>query len=900
MRHHFLIGLAVVGLAASAQADDVLAPASQRFAVDTDEVPTFRQHVMPLLGRLGCNGRACHGSFQGRGDFRLSLFGYDFKMDHTGLASPDNGRIDLENPVESLILEKATDTMPHEGGKRTDVGSWEYRILLNWIKGGAKPYNPATDADFVRLEVKPSELRFRQAGQQTQLQAIAVWSDGTREDVTPMCRFQTNDDSVAAIDKNGLVTSGAAGDTHVVVYFDTGVAPIPVMQPASNLANSAYPTVPTPTTIDKLVVQKLQKLHIVPSELASDAEFLRRVSLDLAGTLPTAGEVEAFLADSTSDKRSRKIEELLERPTYAAWWATKLCDFTGNNSEQLVNATPTGGQESDDWYEWMLKRVEENTPYDELVAGILTGTSRQPGQSYREYCEEMSSLYRKGAEESYADREALDLFWARRNMRKPEDKALTFAYTFLGMRIQCAQCHKHPFDRWTQDDYKSFTNFFTRINHGQSPEARREYREMIAEMGLEKEQGGNLRRELQRRLRKGETVPFNELVIGKPRTGNAKSKGKAKSKYANSATPNKAKLLGGAVVDLNEYEDPRTALMEWLRDPGNPYFAMAFVNRVWANYFNVGIIEPPDDISLANPPSNKALLEYLTQGFIDHNYDMKWLHREITNSRTYQLSWKPNETNQLDRRNFSHAIVRRLPAEVAYDAIQQATSSDKYAVSMRDNLELRAIAYPAPGRRGARRPQDTYTLDVFGRSTRESNCDCDRSNDTSLLQTVFLQNDNLMLSWIDRDKIGWVDEVTAEFATERTAHDEKVQTLQAKVARDRKLLGVAYQKMKQLDKGDEKRRAKARNVIQSARARIDAAQAELKQLESEPPPEATIAAADLDGLIRQAYLRTLGRYPTNDEVSRSREYINDAEDSVDGLRGVLWALLNTKEFIVNH
>ncbi|MCU0874292.1 MAG: DUF1549 domain-containing protein, partial [Pirellulaceae bacterium] len=338
---------AILVAAESQAADEILPPISQRFAAaDGQETPSFQRHVVNLFGRLGCNGRSCHGSFQGRGGLQLSLFGYDFQADHAALVAKDSPRIDVQT-AESLILVKPTDADMHEGGQRYDKGSWQYHVFLRWIQTGAKL---AEQPDLLmRLEVTPAEIRFAKKGDQVQLQAVAVWEDGSREDVTPLCRFVTNDEAIAKIDDQGRVTSGEPGDTHVVVSYDNGVQAVPVLQPVSELRDARYPQVPTPTKVDELVVAKLRKLGVVPSDVCSDAEFLRRASLDLTGTLPTPKDVEAFLADPSPQKRAKKIDQLLETPAYAAWWTTKLCDFTGNNDDQLINATPLRGQASKDW-----------------------------------------------------------------------------------------------------------------------------------------------------------------------------------------------------------------------------------------------------------------------------------------------------------------------------------------------------------------------------------------------------------------------------------------------------------------------------------------------------------------------------------------------------------------------
>lgn len=687
MKRMLTCSLLALGLALPASAAEVIRPIDQRFAAaDVEESPSFRRHVLPLMGRLGCNGRACHGSFQGQGDFRLSLFGYDFDADLEAIAGGESPRVDLKHPKQSLVLQKPTMQVDHGGEKRMEVDSWQYRVFAKWIEDGAKGL--ATDeAEFDRLEVIPREIVFRKPGETVQLKVIAHWTDGTREDVTSICRFRTNDDATAAIDEEGRAKIIGKGDTHVVAFYDNGVVPVQVILPVSNLVGKKYPKVPTPTKIDDLVVTKLQKLGIVPSELCSDDEFLRRVSLDLTGTPPTPDEIKAFMADTSPDKRAKKIDELLASPAYSAWWATKLSDYTGNNDAYAAENT-FRREQGTQWYEWIERRVRENVPYDEIVEGIVLATSRKPDQSFEDYCEEMSAYYRSKDPADFSQRETMPHFWSKNNARQPKDKALSFAYSFLGTRLQCAECHKHPFDQWTKQDFDQFTAFFNGIQYNTRSGDRDEFREM-SDKYVDKSKTGNQQRQgLAQAAKDGKVVPWREVFVDASRSAPRRNNGNQNRTAGRVITP---KLLGGEEVVASEYGDPRAALMEWMRDKGNPYFAKAFVNRVWSNYFNVGIIEPPDDMNLANPPSNEPLLDYLTDGFVSHDYDMKWLHREIASSRTYQLSWRTNETNTHDLKNFSHQVVRRLPAEVAYDAIQHATASDEAMLAMHTELDDRYI-----------------------------------------------------------------------------------------------------------------------------------------------------------------------------------------------------------------
>ncbi len=915
MKFRFALTL-ICAVPAWSAAAEVLPPIDQRFAAENSaETPQFRQHVVPLLSRLGCNGRACHGSFQGQGGFRLSLFGYDFKADHQNLTSGDSPRINLAQPSDSLALKKALMIEEHEGGRRFEANSWAHRVLLNWITSGAQGVTEQTP-ELVRLRVTPSEITARKIGETFSLTVIAEWTDGVREDVTPLCRFTTNNDEIAAVDARGQVSVLHAGDAHVVVSYDNGVIPVELLLPVSDTLGPAYPKVPTPTKVDELVVAKLRKLGVVPSEVCTDAEFLRRVSLDITGTLPTPMEVEAFLADKSRGKRPAKVDELLERPGYAAWWATKFCDFTGNNARQLNGVGAVGLQGATrEWYEWLRVRLEKNTPYDELAEGIVLAVSRRSDESYEEYCQRMSGYYQPDAEKTFSSQDSLTHYWARRNFRKTEDRAMGFAYTFLGVRIQCAQCHKHPFDQWTKDDFDRFTTFFGRVNYGNAPNTKDDAAAIYAKLGLDPKKLNNKEqaKKLSDFMKQGETVPFQELFVIAPPKAQPDKPGKQNDKNEKNKKNRPqlvkgrvAKYLGGEEVKIDDVSDPREFLMDWLRDEDNPYFAKAIVNRIWAGYFHVGIVEPPDDLSLGNPPSNAPLLDHLAQEFRQRGYDMKWLHRTIANSRTYQLSWRTNATNQSDHRHFSHAEPRRLPAEVALDAVHQATASDQLNAKWPVELQSRAIADAGgDGKKGA-----GYALSVFGRSIRDTNCDCDRSDDASLLQTVYLQNDQELLSAIDR-KGGWLDQIVKGAAPSLNEPKSEVESdagKQKKKKQNRKeaaqqvaKLTQRLQKLEKQKPEDTEQIAKIREHLTSAKERV----ARLTQ-ESEPEPAPTTAQPpalpekEIPAIIRQAYLRTLSRNPDESEVQRAQHYFHDTGSLAIGARDLLWALLNTKEFLLNH
>lgn len=951
------------------------APAGERWAnVAKAEAPSFRRHVVPLFSRTGCSGRECHGAFSGQGGFQLSLFGYDFEKDHKEITNDadDGPRVDLKKPTDSLILTKASLDRgeTHKGKKRFEKGSWEYNLVLRWIQDGAK-IDVVETGEFDRLEVTPKEIVFKKAGDTTQLKVMAHWKDGTVEDVTQLTRFRTNDESVADVSATGLVTCKEKGDTHVVAFYDNGVQPVPTMLPASEFTGTKFPKVPTRTKVDELVVNKLRKAGIVPSEVCTDAEFLRRVSLDLAATLPTADEVRAFLADKSPNKRAKKVEELLKTPGYAGWWTTLLCDFGGNNTQQLN----TGGdlqlnaQFSRQWYNWIHKRVSENEPYDKLVAGIVLAKGRTNAeQTYEDFAKEMASYFRTENPADFSCRADMPYFWQRNNVRKPEEKALAFAHTFLGVRIECAQCHKHPFDQWTQTDFKQFQAFFEPVSYGgRRTDEPMNYstvtKDLQEKLGYDRKtnKGRNeYRKKLAELLKAGEIVPWQEVYVNavkqqRPPTPEEIEKRKKRDPNFDGRvfTP---KILGGDEVMLATQPDPREPLMEWLRSKNNPYFARSFVNRVWAVYFGRGIVEPADDMNLANPPTNKELMDFLADGFIKSGYDMKWLHRTIVNSDTYQRSWKTTPSNKLDDKNFSHARIRRLPAEQVFDAIAQATASTSMIPNVRADLDQRAIG-PNASISGKSKGGDTYTLNTFGKPSRNMNCDCERTSDPTLLQTIYTRNDPALLALVDsakRDGSGWIDELrratspeyspeklaaqlkNLENAKQRLVDDQakRAQAPQLQAEKDRqkyegqikeveqriertktelasatpeqlasklksletnrdRLVKEQTKRSEQVEQRDEKEAKRNESQLKDMDQRIERSKAELAGSQNRKP-------VDFDHVIEDVFFRTVNRPPTQDEIAKAKADLAAAANPVDGVRELLWAMLNTREFMVNH
>jgi Protein of unknown function (DUF1549)/Protein of unknown function (DUF1553) len=940
--HACLAVALLVGASPLAIADGFISPLESRFQpnasgmVETTEVPDFQRHISPLLGRLGCNGRACHGSFQGQGGFTLSLFGYDFEADMKALLEKEASRVNVKEPLESKILLKPVDAELHEGGQRFKKNGWEYWVLRKWIEAGA-PLRQATQKTelqkLARLEVSPLEIQFTSLGETKLLHAIAVWEDGSQEDVTSLCRFSSNDTAVAKIDEKGIVTCGDAGDTHVVVSYDNAVVPVSVMRPVGKSGQLRQEIAGAKTEVDRLVLTKLDKLGIYPSGDATDAEFFRRVSLDLAGTLPTSDQVRAFLDDPASNKRAMAIERILDSPGYAAWWTTFLCDMTGNNDDQLKNFLPIPQFASQHWYHWIYARVAKNVPYDQIVEGIVTAVSREPNETYLEYCEKMTKILDDKSGKSFADRSDLMYYWARQNQRTAEEKAISFAYTFCGVRIQCAQCHKHPFDQWSKQDFDQFERLFDGVvaNQNQNlnnflPESKKEAESMMSELGISKGlKNKELRDKILDAIKQGKTVPFPELYARAPKQqAKADQKKKGKNQSESQKKLPTARLLGAEYVDLSTISDPREPLMAWLRRKDNPYFAKAIVNRIWAHYFQVGIVNPPDDLNLANAPSNAELLDYLSNGFVENRYDLKWLHRTILNSATYQRSWQTNETNSLDRRNFSHALLRRLPAETAYDALRIALSNTEQAQALCNVESDRAmtLAGASAQNKNGKNGLSSYALTVFGRSIRESNCDCDKSSDPSLLQTVFIRNDADVLKAMN-DEHSWLAQIAKDYNL--PAPGKKAQTQAApkmeekKDTRSEEDLDRDVRKFRrQLESlsakdGSEKAIKRVRSDLALAEKRLKELAASKPATKSEPavpaavysdgPPaksEHDLSRDDEIKILEEVYLRTLSRKPTQSELERSQNAIAIAENPTNGISDVLWALINSKEFILNH
>ena len=626
---------------------------------------SFRLDVMPVFARAGCNMGSCHGAARGKDGFRLSLFGFDPAGDYHRLTRELPGRrIDLASPQESLVFLKSIGAVPHTGGKRFEPDSDLAATLLRWIEAGA-PDDPGPDPtasvpQLVALDLYPPTSLLEGERAPQQLVAVARFADGTDRDVTDLCWYASNNDRAVAVSPAGLATSGVRGEAFIMARYDTITVGVPLVVIPRELAFSYPAEPPQPgategaTRIDDLVAAKLQSLRIAPSPVADDETFLRRVTLDLVGLLPTPAERTAFLADSAADKRARKVDELMARKEFTEIWVMRWAEILQIRS-QGNDVSPKGAIL---YHQWLDRRIAANQPVDVMVRDLLTasgGTFDNPPTNY---------------------------FQLERDTLKLSENV---AQAFLGMRIQCAQCHNHPFDRWTMDDYYGFAAFFTQIGRKRAADPR----ETIVF-----DSGG---REMQHPVTKKNVSP---------------------------------KFLGGEAPKLTGRER-REALAEWITSADNPYFARHVANVAWTHFLGRGIIHEPDDARVSNPPANGPLLDELGRRLVASGWDFRGLVRDICTSRTYQRSCAPGESNRLDDTNFSRAMVRRPRAEVLLDVLAQVTETKNKFPGL--PLGARAVQV-ADGR------TSTYFLTTFGRATREDVCSCAVKMDPSLSQALHLLN----------------------------------------------------------------------------------------------------------------------------------------------------------------
>jgi hypothetical protein len=613
---------------------------------------SFKLDVMPVFMRTGCNTGSCHGAARGKDGFRLSLFGFDPDGDHYRLTREQPfRRVNLALPAECLLMEKAVGAVPHTGGKRFAMDSEYAQTLMRWLEAGA-PNDPGPMPAVVNVELYPKQIVLEGAGATQQMTARAKYADGTDRDVTDLVVFLTNNDNSAAISENGLVTAANRGEAFVMARFDTHTVGSQVLVLPKDLQYTP-PQEPHANYIDELVGAKLEKLRILPSELCSDEVFLRRVSVDIAGLLPTEQEYLEFTADASPDKRAKLVDRLLERKEFSEIWAMKWAELL------MVKSNNDVSYKSMFLYSnWLTERISANVPLNLMVQELLGasgGTFTNPATNY---------------------------YQIERDTLKTSENV---AQVFMGMRTQCAQCHNHPFDRWTMDDYYSFAAFFAQIGRKTGEDYR-------------------------------ETIVFNSNSgeVGHLVGGRAMA----------------PKFLGGATPDVAG-KDRREVLAKWLASPENPYFATSVANRVWEHFFGVGIVEPIDDIRVSNPASNPELFQALGDRFTEYNYDFKQLVRDICNSRTYQRSSQRNESNATDELNFAHSRIRRIRAENLLDSISEVTETkDKFQGLP---TGARAVQIADGG-------VSTYFLTTFGRSTRATVGVCEVKTDPTLSQSLHLLN----------------------------------------------------------------------------------------------------------------------------------------------------------------
>jgi len=630
---------------------------------------SFRNHVESVLSKQGCNAGACHGARAGQKGFRLTLFGFDVDADYTYLTRQAVGRrIVPTDPGRSLILTKPTGLLPHKGGVRLEPGSLEYRVLAEWIASGV-PGPKADDPQIVRLEVLPKYSRQALPATQ-QLVVLAHFSDGHVEDATRWSKYTSVHGTVAGVDDRGLVTIAGAGEAAIKVWYLNHNAMAFLTVPYANqLSPEMFAAAPRRNFIDEEVLTKLQALRVPPSPRADDATFLRRAQLDTIGTLPTADEARTFLADTSADKRDRLIDSLLARPEFVDYWTYKWADLL------LISGQRLRPKALEAYYQWVHKSVAENKPWDQFVREIVTATG---------------STYDNGAANFYALHQ------------DPEDMAETVAQGFMGLSINCAKCHNHPLEKWTNDQYYAFANLFSRVRA--------------------KGWGGDYRSGDGLRIVYSDTQ--GELI--QPSRG----------------APQPPSPLDGQPLAFDATDDRRLAVAAWLTAPENPYFTRAIVNRVWANFFGVGLVESVDDLRLTNPASNEELLNAGASFLVDHKYDLKELMRAILQSETYQRDSQPLPENKADERFYSRYYPRRLKAEVLLDAIAQVTAVPTDFKTATPDSRKPGAAIPTIKRALQLTDSyvDSYFLETFGKAERLITCECERSSEPSMTQVLHLYN----------------------------------------------------------------------------------------------------------------------------------------------------------------
>ena len=641
----------------------------------------FEDDIQPLLSRFTCNSSGCHGKAEGQNGFKLSVFGFDPRADHTALVREGRGRrISPAAPDTSLLLQKAAGGVAHGGGARFTPESPEYQLLRDWIAAGA-PYGSANDPKVARIELAPRE-RVLSVGALQQLRVVATYTDGRQVDVTRLALFHSNNETLAHVDEHGLVNvANIPGQAAIMARYQGAVAVFSALIPRAEPLAS-FPPVPQFNFIDGLVDAKLKQLNLRPSGLADDAEFLRRAYLDIIGTLPTADEARRFLESKSPDQRARLVDELLERPEFADYWALQWADLL------RVDRLKLGHKDAYAYYKWLRDSFAANKPFDQVLRELLT------------------------AEGPVDDAPAANFY---KVSPKPGEMASAVSQVFLGMRIACAECHHHPYDRWSQSDYQGMTAFFTQVS-----------------------------------VKKG---ALGEVLV---------AEGSPEAKHPRTGEVIQPYPLGETMPERAPVGDRRRVLADWFTSAENPWFARNLANRLVAHFFGRGLVEPVDDVRATNPASNPELLDALARAVQGANFDLKKIIRTLTASRTYQLSSQPNETNERDEQNYSRALFKRLPAEVLFDAVCQTTGvPEKFDGT-------------APGYRAIQlwdSQVSHYFLKLFGRPMRATACACERNAEASIAQVLHLLNSPEIHAKLTHES-GTVAALTRRFSDDRVLVEE--------------------------------------------------------------------------------------------------------------------------------
>lgn len=712
-----------------------------------DRPVSFTNDVMQVFTKAGCNAGVCHAKAgNGQNGFQLSLLGFEPLEDYEHLLKEGRGRrLFSGSPDQSLLLKKASGRLPHGGGIRLDASSEGYALIREWIRQGA-PFDKPDDPKLVSFEIQPSRGRLERKAQQ-QITAVAKYSDGSTRDVTKLALYESNNRSMAEVSDGGLVhVLEISGNVSIMVRYQGRVAVFSISVPLGAPVDSLPPS---KNFIDDLVFANLKEIGVPPSPPCDDATFIRRVSLDVAGRMPTADEVTTFLASTDVNKRDQWIDGLLLSTDYADYFASKWTTLLKNRRDDASDVVSNFA-----FHAWVRDSFLANKPYDQFVRELLAATGTVIGNP--------------------------PVSWYKR-VKEPKQQLEDVAQLFLGVRMQCAQCHHHPFEKWSQDDYYSLGAFFTQV--GRKPSATR-----------------------------GEDLIFHKRGV---------------ATFANMKTgaPMKPAALGDSIPNISPDEDPRLKLADWMSSPGNPFFARSLANRYWKHFFHYGLIEPEDDIRDTNPATNPALLDELAKHFIANKFDLKDLVRTIVRSQAYQLSEIPNKDNVTDQQNYSRYYPRRLQAEVLLDAIDRLTECPTDFPSLPTGTKAVAL------------PDNSYNrsspfLRVFGRPEGESVCECERLQSSSLAQSLHLIN-------------------SAEIKGKLAAPNGRAERL----AKDDRPV-------------------------------------ELK--------------------IRDCYLTGLAREPRPDELKTAMEYLAEPRTDLEGkpidpqaaarenYQDLIWAIVNTKEFLFNH